>query len=302
MGGSMQLDDVAAREAVGTIAGPLGLSIEAAAQGIVDVANEHMARALRVMSVQRGLDPADFTLASFGGAGGLHVCALADSLDMKKALVPVHAGVLSAMGMLVAPRARHLSQTLNRLLTDVTDADVSVEIEILAQQGRQALLSEGFAENQMAILPSVDLRYLGQSYAINVSWSHVKDVAEAFQRKHETLYGHRLQLAIELVSLRVKVQGPNPEFSIKGLAESVAVSSGRGPIAQQVSLADIPEPVTVYAREALRTGDSIQGPALITEIVSTTYLAPGWQCQTDSYGNLLMTRDLPQWGKPLDIK
>ena len=94
--------------------------MEQAAQGIIDIANEHMVRALRVISVQRGHDPGDYTLVSFGGAGGLHVCALARALNMKKALVPIQAGVLSALGMLVAAAAREMSLTMNGLLSELT--------------------------------------------------------------------------------------------------------------------------------------------------------------------------------------
>jgi len=122
LGGNMQLDKVAAIAAVNSVAEPLGLSVEQAAEGIIAVVNDHMVRALRVMSVERGEDPKDFTLVSFGGAGGLHVCALAEELEMSKALVPVNAGVLSALGMLAADASRERSRTINKRLKDC-DAD-----------------------------------------------------------------------------------------------------------------------------------------------------------------------------------
>jgi len=113
LGGAMTLDTQAARKVIEPLAFELNMSVEAMAEGIIELANEHMARALRVMSVQRGIDPRQLTLVSFGGAGGLHVCALAKALAMKQAIVPINAGVLSALGMLVAPRARHLSPSFN---------------------------------------------------------------------------------------------------------------------------------------------------------------------------------------------
>ena len=112
LGGGMQLDEQAARAALQPLAQAMGVSVEQAAHGVIELANEHMAQALRVISVERGIDPAAYTLTAFGGAGGLHVCALADALAMRHALVPIHAGVLSALGMLVAPRGRQLSHTL----------------------------------------------------------------------------------------------------------------------------------------------------------------------------------------------
>ena len=289
LGGSMSLDENAARKSVARVAEPLGLSIEEAAQGIIDVANEHMSRALRVMSVKRGLDPSQLTLACFGGAGGLHVCALAESLGMRKALVPVHAGVLSALGMLVAPRARHLSLTLKRDMRDVVDEDLQKEIERLAQQGRKALQDEGINGKEVEVWPTVDVRYTGQSYAINLPWQDVDVTTQAFHDRHKTLYGHKMDQSIELVTLRVKVQGPLPR--ITGLYRSKAHTNGE---ARMVSLACSEEPVPVYSRDSLVVDQKVSGPALITETVSTTYLAPGWECNLHDSGSLLLKREFDE--------
>jgi N-methylhydantoinase A len=120
----MALNVAAAEQAVGRIAEQLAMGLHQAAAGIVRIADEHMARALRVMSVQRGHDPRQMTLTSFGGAGGLHVCALAEALGMHQAMVPVHAGVLSALGMLSAPRGRQLSRTMQGLLGAFSVAEI----------------------------------------------------------------------------------------------------------------------------------------------------------------------------------
>jgi N-methylhydantoinase A len=135
LGGGMQLDAVAARLAVGRLARQMQLSLQQAAQGIIELANEHMAQALRVISVQRGIDPAVYTLTAFGGAGGLHVCALADALGMKHALVPIHAGVLSALGMLAAPRGRQLSHTQCGLIKDQHEAQLRKRFQALVLRG-----------------------------------------------------------------------------------------------------------------------------------------------------------------------
>lgn len=284
LGGGMSLNETAAREAVFSIAESLGLTVEAAAQGIIDIANEHMARALRVMSVQRGLNPAELTLASFGGAGGLHVCALAESLGMKKALVPVYAGVLSALGMLVAPRARNLSHTMNRLFSEVDNASVQREIEYLASQGREALIREGIQAEDIKALPSVDVRYRGQFYAINVSWQGVEKTTAAFHGRHEALYGHRIDQPVELVTLRVKVQGPIPNITDLYIRTNDSVRETK-----TVNLAGIEEPVPVYSRDSLLKENVIIGPALITETVSTTYIAPAWKCELHVSGSLVLT-------------
>lgn len=291
LGGGMSLDEEAACQAVAMVAEPLGLSIEEAAQGIIDVANEQMSRALRVMSVKRGLDPSQLTLACFGGAGGLHVCALAESLGMHKAMVPVHAGVLSALGMLVAPRARYLSLTLNRNMRNVIDEELQQEIETLAMQGQQALHKEDIKEDEIEAWPSVDVRYRGQSYAINLTWQGVNATTQAFHARHEALYGHRMDQTVELVTLRIRVQGPSPK--IAGLNRNKTETNKKvNKELRMVSLAAIGQPVPVYNRDKIVVDQKISGPALITEMVSTTYLAPGWECRLHKSGTLLFEHDI----------
>ncbi|GMR16703.1 MAG: hydantoinase/oxoprolinase family protein [Gammaproteobacteria bacterium] len=184
LGGGMQLDLTAAQKAIKPVADKLELTIEQAAAGIISIANEHMAHALRVMSVQRGIDPRELCLVSFGGAGGLHVCALADALTMKKAMVPRYAGVLSALGMLVAPRARQLSQTFNRVLNELSKNEIEQRFALLYQQGLAALIEEGVAEKDIVSEYSLDCRYLGQSYFLNVKWQNIDSAISDFQKLH----------------------------------------------------------------------------------------------------------------------
>jgi len=155
LGGGMRLDTEAARTALAPLAQRLHLTIEALAEGIVRIADEHMVRALRVMSVQRGVDARELTLVSFGGAGGLHVCALADALGMRQALVPIHAGVLSALGMLVARRGRHLSHSMQGLLTEMTEAQIERAFSVLIADGAAQLEQEGVKGRELDIHTSV---------------------------------------------------------------------------------------------------------------------------------------------------
>lgn len=287
LGGDMTLDPAAARAALTRLGQGLGLSPEAAAEGVLQLANEHMARALRVISVERGLDPRDFTLLSFGGAGGLHVCALADALEMSRALVPVHAGVLSALGMLAAPRGRQLSRTLTGPLTELGAERVERVLAALAYSGRRALTAEGVAVAEQRTQPSLDLRYQGQAYTLNVAWSEGAGVdasIEAFHRLHEQRYGHRLEEPVELVNVRQSVTGPRPVPPLPRLAPGDG-----GPVALG-RVHGVAGQVPVYARARLGAGQHLRGPALITEQVSTTWLAPGWSAQVDDYGNLLLRR------------
>jgi N-methylhydantoinase A len=286
LGGAMSLDVDAARAVVARVALDLGIGIEAAAHGIVTIANEHMAQALRVISVQRGVDPRGHVLVSFGGAGGLHVCALAEALGMSRALVPVHAGVLSALGMLVAPRARELSRTRTGLLDGFTGAGLEAELHSLAEQGRAELQAEGVMAAEISAEYSLDLRYQGQSYTLNLAWQGMAVTRDAFHAAHEQRYGHRLSTPVELVNLRCGLRGRPPQIALPSLPASQTVP-GRP---QSAAVAGYAAEVTVWPRDVLQAGQKIAGPALVTETVATTWLPGGWCCTVDPVGNLLLER------------
>ena len=281
LGGRMQLDVDAARAALNRLGDELGISAQAAAEGVVRIANEHMARALRVISVQRGLDPREFVLCCFGGAGGLHVCALAESLGIRRALVPVHAGVLSALGMLVAPRGRQLSQTLSKPLSSLDDARIGQAFEPLEARGRAELREEGVSDGEIVVERMLDLRYSGQSHAFTLPWQGSELSSEAFQVAHEKRYGHRLQQPVELVNVRVGLRGPRPRPSLARLR--AARPRARAP---RTTVTAEGHTVPVWPREMLMVGQLIEGPALLTETVSTTWVAPGWRLSVDEQGSL----------------
>ncbi len=275
LGGGMALDVAAAERAMDGLAADLGVSRLEAAEGVIALANERMAAALRVMSVQRGVDPRELVLTCFGGAGGLHVCALAEALGMTRALVPVHAGVLSALGMLAAPRGRQRSRTLGVPLAEQGDEALEAQLAELAAEGRAALIEEGVAAGAIVAEYSLDLRYHGQSYTLNLPWSGIAASGAAFHARHRARYGHDLALPVELVNLRVAVRGPRPQLQLGG----DVVASGT--------------PLTgrVVQREALPLGVWVDGERVITEQVSTTWLAPGWRVRREAVGNLLLARE-----------
>lgn len=283
LGGKMQLDLAAARNALTTIAEPLGLTIEATAQGVIRLANEQMAQALRVISIQRGIDPQGFTLMPFGGAGGLHVCALAEALGMKEALVPVHGGVLSALGMLVARRSRELSRTLACTLDSVDNAVLERHFSELEEVARHELIQEGVAAATITRNRSVDLRYRGQAYTLNIPWQGSAISRDEFHLAHQQRYGHRLHQAVELVNVRSRAQGPAPEIRLPPLAHTTPAAPR-----QQTELFGVEQKANVWRRHELMPGQIITGPALITEEVATAFIDEGWECVVDQYGNLLL--------------
>lgn len=284
LGGSMSLDVRAAEKAITPLADEMNLTHQEAALGIISVANEHMNRALRAISIQRGYDPTQFRLCCFGGAGGLHVCALADAMSMKKAIVPVHGGVLSAFGMLVAPHERQLSHTNIQRLSDVDEDSLLSAFEGMAQKGRAELEQENVDPAEIVVKYSVDLRYLGQSFTLNLDWCSPLLLIEQFHDQHCARYGHRMDRQVEMVNLRVSVTSPGQCLSMRPPA------SGSGEPFDAVAIAGYEYPVPVYQRGALRVDQVLVGPLLITEKVSTTMVEKGWHVVCDSFGNLLLDR------------
>jgi N-methylhydantoinase A len=312
LGGNMLLDKDAAITAIKTISEPLALSVEQVARGIIDVVNDHMVRALRVMSVERGEDPKEFTLVSFGGAGGLHVCALAEELEMKKALVPVNAGVLSALGMLAAEASAERSRTINKCLKDcdadgieqifeellkraieelVPNATTAKRETVIArneaishrQNGSKERLPRSARNDEIKTNLTIDVRYQGQSHALNLPWSGLENIEKAFHQKHNDSYGHQLDIDIELVNVRVRAIVKRQPFVIPQWQPVEALRK------EFTAMPGIKEPVAVINRAGLKVGQKINGPALITETSSTSWLAKAWSAEVDTVGNLLFT-------------
>ena len=280
LGGAMRLDVAAAHRAIESLAKPMEISVEAAAEGIILLANEQMARALRVISIERGVDPGLATLVSFGGAGGLHVCALADAMEMRQAMVPIHSGVLSALGMLMAPRGRHLAHSLLGLLSEMNIEVITKAFSRLNIEGTDALLQEGVATHAIISTTQLDLRYRGQSYTLAILWEPLKGIEHhirQFHRAHLQRYGHNLELPVELVTLRLKLTAPEPVITLQ---KSQPIAGGKSNTMG----------VSVYHRSELLPEQPLKGPALIIDPVSTTWLAPEWLATIDSMGNLLLER------------
>ena len=293
LGGRMPLDLDAARQALAGLGERLGLvpaagedSAEQAARGIIDIVNEHMAQALRVISVQRGIDPTAGWLCCFGGAGGLHVCALAQALGMRNALVPERAGVLSALGMLAAAPGRLLTRAWLGPMAERSDAEVAAALAALADGGRAALAAEGIDPNALRREDSLDLRYRGQSYTLNLPWSGVAATAAAFQELHHARYGHTLTLPVELVNLRVRLTAPARAAALP------TIDTPTTPAAHvaTTTVAGFAAPVPLRQRAAIGVGERLAGPAVILDDVATTWLAPDWQAERDTFGNLLLRR------------
>jgi N-methylhydantoinase A len=286
LAGGLTLDRAAAIRAVEMLAGPLGRSVPDTALGIVAVANQHMAQALRLISLERGHDPRSFTLVCFGGAGGLHVCALASELAIPRVIVPAHAGVFSALGMLVADPGRQLSRTLNLRLDDAGSSDIAGGLADLAAAGRAELRSDGHADADVTVFEAVDLRYRGQSYTLTLPWRDCTTTLAAFHAEHRARYGHAFELPVELVNVRVELRVRRAPLELRRRSPSPPQGAS-STSSDVVGLGEVP----VCTRAGLAADRETAGPLVIVDDVATTFVDRGWRVGLDAWGNLDLRRE-----------
>jgi N-methylhydantoinase A len=285
LGGYLPLDAAAARDAVARLAADMGCSVLDAARGVVRMANEHMARALRVISVERGHDPVAYMLLSFGGAGGLHACDLAELLGMAQVIIPARSGVLSAVGMLVSEPGRDLSSAVLKPLSDIGDDEIEKSFRALENDAAVQLCAEGVAAGAIRFRRRLELRYQGQSATIAVEYIPGGAHAEAFHEAHQKMSSLRLPHAVELVNLRLGARAPAALPSID------VAFYGKNPNEHgQAYVADLDCEVPLLDREGLSTGEVLHGPLLVTEADATVWVKPEWVVKPDKWGNLFISR------------
>ena len=297
--GKVTLDPNASARVIGDLAKSAEISTEAMAVGILDLANEHMAAALRKISAQRGEDPKEYRLCSFGGAGGLHVCALAEKLGMHKVIIPANSGILSALGMLVAPGKRELAQVIQiekpaNYQTNTEEDDIEAlltQASQLAEQGKSELAQEGYSDQSINTSFSLDCRYLGQSFTLSVpllSTSSYLSLIQCFHKTHYKNFGYQLEKKVEIVTLRAHLQAANEPIETASLPTHKADTN-------DLRLVDVYQkgkytPTPLIERETLVAGQQIQGPALITEKSSTSWIAAHWTAVVHEKGHLMLDR------------
>ncbi|HEY2873966.1 MAG TPA: hydantoinase/oxoprolinase family protein, partial [Reyranella sp.] len=287
LGGRMALDAAAAATVIDReVAEPSKLDRAAAARGVLSILDHNMVGAVRIVSVERGHDPRDFTLVAFGGAGPLHGCSLAALLGITKVLIPPAPGVLCADGLLAADLKAEFSRTLPKAGAVDIDEARRIFAELTAQADNwltaEKVAAEDRRESKVAML-----RYHGQGGEVAVPWVDSKDGLEhAFAAAHRALYGFTLDAPIELVTLRVEATGRMPEPPRPTLAKgSGARMTGQFPVHFDSGLAQVP----LYDRASLGAGDFIAGPAIVSQLDATTLVLPGWSGTVHPSGAILLT-------------
>jgi len=262
-------------------------SIHALAQGVIDVVNNNMEQAVRLISVERGHDPADFALFCFGGAGGLHAADLARALGIPRVVVPPFPGALSALGLLLADARKDYSRSL-LMPAEGSQSRIREVLNEMHRIGQTEMQSEGFASRVIHHVDAVDMRYRGQSYELSIPMT--RGFVDQFHKAHDQRYGYSTpEKAVEIVNVRTSFFGRSrkPRFrpapKLRGSAKPIVVAmvwmNGR-----RIKTA-------IYDRESLGHGHVIRGPAIIGEYSSTTLVPPGFSCKVDAHLNLVLQRD-----------
>src|SRR3954468_2356423 len=297
-GGEITLDRDAAHASVKSIADATGLhSVEAAAAGIIDIVNENMFGALRLVSVQQGFDPRDFALVAFGGAGPLHANALGKLTGAWPVIIPPSPGVLNAYGDATTVLRDEAVRTLVRRFSALDDDSLTQILTELADDAKATLTGEGVPEDEQRVVYSADLRYHGQGFEIPVtididafdgSGGGIESLRKAFDAEHNQLFSFVLDAEHELVTVRATANGPRPDVTAieleKGDEDPAAALRTRHEIWVEGGEVE----ANVYDRAALKAGNVVRGPAIVTEMDSTTLILPGHAATVHQSGSLLI--------------
>jgi len=301
LGGEMALDIAAARRVIAKLADQLGRTPEETAEGALTVLNSNMANAIRSRTVQKGIDPRDFTLSGFGGAGPLHAAEVAGMLGVSRVLIPPHPGITSAMGLLTADLEYHALRTAFAVSGSVDHARLTGLFDDMETELSAIFDRDGVPLEKRTMLREGDLRYVGQGYELKVAFpdgpldeAALEAVWAAFHERHRAEYGHAFEGApIEIVTVKVRglgevdKLGAPPEASASGAAEPV----GRGQCVFRVGEGLKSFDTPYYDRFQLPAGQALHGPAILLQTDSTTVVPPDWWFEVDRFANVLMTRD-----------
>ncbi|WP_416833060.1 MAG: hydantoinase/oxoprolinase family protein [Erythrobacter sp.] len=295
LGGSFRLDREGAKAAVQTIADALGVTLMEAARGIIDIVNENMFGALRMISVQQGYDPREFALMGFGGAGPLHVNAVARLMGSWPAVSPVSPGVLCALGDATTQMRTETARSFSRLAKDTSVADLEAVLDEMAAQTRGELLADGIPEDQITVQFEVDVRYAGQAFEVPLTIDNsvleadgIEGILARFDNEHLRLFTFNMDTPHEIVNLRAVALGQAPALPAAELPKGDGDPSAAKIRDHTLWMDGREQAAVIYDRARLRQGDVIPGPAIITEMDSTTLVESGCVATVDKVGNILI--------------
>lgn len=289
LGGEFRIYPERAREAIATLARKMSISIESAAEGMLRVANATMQRALSVVSVQRGFDPREFSIVAFGGAGPVHACDLCRAISARSVIVPQHPGILSAIGMLEADMVRDYKKSV--LMPAVAENLAALEREFAALEARASedLAADGVGPAAIHFERRAEMRYVGQSYEIDIPFS--ERYLSAFNEAYMQEYGYLDEKKPkEVVNIRVMAVVPAESHARVGIQKRSS-AAGDAVLGEQFLIEGGKRlKAVLYQRDLLAPGDEFRGPAVVVEYSATTYVPSDFSCGIDRLGNLILTQ------------
>jgi len=295
LGGAFKLDREAAKQAVQTIADKLGIGLMEAARGIIDIVNENMFGALRMISVQQGYDPRHFALMGFGGAGPLHVNAVARLMGSWPAISPVSPGVLCALGDVTTRMRTETARSFSRRFNDTSLAEVQQLLAQMEQQTRDELTAEGVDDALISTEFEIDVRYEGQAFEVPLSVTPeqlqaggLEGVLSRFNAEHLRLFTFNMDSPHELVNLRAVALGPVLDLPAPQLPQGNRDPTPAKLRDHELWVDGAMRPAAIYDRSKLRSGDLVEGPAIVVEMDSTTLIEADCAGLVDSIGNILI--------------
>ncbi len=297
LGGRMKLDKELAASALRQVGDELGLPAVELAEGVCRVVNANMANAIRQITVEQGLDPREFVLVAFGGAGPMHAVFLADELAISRVIVPRSPGNFSAFGMLQSDIQHDMVQAAFRRMPDATEQVVSAELALAEERAASILAEDGVDSERMDFIRSAEMRYVGQEYALQIPFpgnrcdqAALDQLPELFHRAHQVRYGHsNTAETVELVNLRVTALGRIDKPALVPLETGGADGQAPSHSERLVSFEGDQHPTAIFLRSELRPGHQIAGPAIVEEASCTTVIPPGYAANVDAFGNLDIT-------------
>jgi N-methylhydantoinase A len=295
LGGTFKLDREGASRAVQTIADALGIDLMAAARGIIDIVNENMFGALRMISVQQGYDPRHFALMGFGGAGPLHVNAVARLMGSWPAISPVSPGVLCALGDATTRMRTETARSFSRLATQTRAEELIAILDEMAAQTRAELLSDGVPEAEITSEFEVDVRYAGQAFEVPLTVTAevlradgVAGILKRFDEEHNRLFTFNMDTPHEIVNLRAVALGQALDLPAAQLPKGDGNPAAAKMRDHTLWMDGRSQAAVIYDRAKLRQGDVIPGPAIVVEMDSTTLIESGCIAKVDAVGNILI--------------
>jgi len=282
------------------ISAKIGVEVEEAALGAIEIANTVMSKVLRIVTVERGLDPRDFVLVAFGGAGPMHACALAEDLEISKIIVPAYPGMFSAVGLLVTDFKHTFVRSIRKIVDEIDPVELETIFGELEAKGREILRSEGVLDDQIVIRRTADMRYESQGYELSITVNNpvdeneIKELKKRFHEVHHLTYGYKVEEeAVEIVNVRMECVGLTEKPKLKVQECKLEENIEEAMIEKRTIYFENEEQwleTPVYLKDKLREGSVVFGPAIIEQYDSTIVVYPEWVAKVDSYSNVLLSR------------